>query len=148
LSLTSGPPLDDAARDEQSSSDSPARRAATTRLAEFQPLSLATKSNLPLRECAIEDELLLSLQTNKPFSLFNPPLEALASITEADFQRVFARSPIRRAKYRGWLRNLCVVIGNSGDRRFIPWLETAADNPDTMVQEHAAWALRRLQGGA
>lgn len=85
---------------------------------------------------------------NEPFSLFNPILEDLAAITEDDFRRIFARSPIKRAKFRGWLRNLCVVMGNSGDPQFIPWLEAAADNPDSVVSEHAAWALRRLHGDA
>ena len=88
------------------------------------------------------------LSNAEPFSLFNPTVEELASISEEDFRRVLARSPIKRAKYRGWLRNLCVVMGNSGDRRFVPWLEAAAGNPDPVVREHAAWALRTLRGGA
>jgi epoxyqueuosine reductase len=56
-----------------------------------------------------------------------------------------ARSPIKRIKYHGWLRNLCVALGNSGDRQFEPWLEAAAAHPDPMVREHAAWALQRLR---
>ncbi len=79
-----------------------------------------------------------------PVSLFHPPLEVLAAISEDDFRRLFAHSPIKRVKYRGWLRNLAVVMGNSGDRRFIPWLERAAEHSDEIVREHATWALRRL----
>ena len=45
----------------------------------------------------------------RSFSMFNPPIEALASITEEDFKRVFRDSPVKRAKYRGWLRNICVL---------------------------------------
>ena len=78
-------------------------------------------------------------------SLFNPPLDVLASISEDDFRRIFAHSPIKRAKYRGWLRNLCVAMGNSGDERFVPWLEQAAQHSDPIVREHAAWALDRLR---
>jgi len=78
------------------------------------------------------------------FSLFNPPLEALASLTEDDFRRIFAHSPIKRAKYHGWLRNLCVAMGNSGDARFVPWLERALAHPDPIVREHAEWALNRI----
>src|SRR5579875_2892165 len=58
--------------------------------------------------------------------------------------RLFAHSPVKRAKYRGWLRNLCVVMGNSGDRRFMPWLERMAHHPEAVVREHAQWALERL----
>jgi epoxyqueuosine reductase len=79
------------------------------------------------------------------FSLCAPPLAALASLSEKDFRRIFARSPIKRAKYRGWLRNLCVAMGNSDDERFVPWLEQAAQHPDPIVREHAIWALGRLQ---
>jgi epoxyqueuosine reductase len=80
-----------------------------------------------------------------PVSLFNPPLEALASLTEHDFRRLFAHSPIKRAKYRGWLRNLSVAMGNSGDREFVPWLERLAQQDDPVLREHAEWALNRLK---
>jgi epoxyqueuosine reductase len=80
----------------------------------------------------------------KDFSFFNPPLDVLAALTEEDFRRLFAQSPIKRAKYRGWLRNLCVAMGNSGDPRFIPWLEKARHHSDAIVLEHAQWALKRL----
>jgi hypothetical protein len=80
------------------------------------------------------------------FSLFNPLLDVLASISGDDFRRIFAHSPIKRAKYRGWLRNLCVAMGNSGDERFVPWLERAAQHSDPVIREHAAWAHDRLRG--
>jgi len=73
-------------------------------------------------------------------------LEALASITEEGFRLNFAHSTIKRAKYRGWLRNLAVAMGNSSDERFVPWLERMARHPDPIVREHAAWALERLRG--
>jgi epoxyqueuosine reductase QueG len=79
------------------------------------------------------------------FSLFNPPLDVLALISEDDFRRIFARSPIKRVKYRGWLRNLCVAMGNSGDEGFVPWLEQAAQHSDPVVCAHAAWALDCLR---
>ena len=82
------------------------------------------------------------------FSLFNPPLRALALLSEQDFRGAFFRSPVKRAKYRGWLRNLCVAMGNSADRNFIPWLERASEHADPVVREHARWALGRLQGAA
>jgi epoxyqueuosine reductase len=81
------------------------------------------------------------------FSLFNPSMEDLLSLTEADFRQAFAHSPVKRAKYRGWLRNLCVVMGNSGDLRFVPWLERALDYPDEVVREHAQWALAQIKSG-
>ena len=113
---------------------------------EFQPLQLEVPSGASRAQDAAEVEPASPLlPTPRQFPLFHPKLEDLASISEEDFHRVFAHSPIKRAKYRGWLRNLCVVMGNSGVRRFIRWLETAARYPDPVVSEHAAWALNRLQ---
>ncbi len=103
----------------------PRRQVATTKALEFQPLHVKT--------------------ARPAVSLFNPPLDALSSLTEDDFRQAFAHSPIKRAKYRGWLRNLCVAMGNSGDSRSVPWLERAREHPDPVVREHAEWALGRLR---
>ncbi len=125
------------------------RSSATTLLPEFQPLQVVFSRKESEKSAASADDPATTVQEpNHPaFSLFNPTLENLAAMTEEDFRRAFAHSPIKRTKYRGWLRNLCVVMGNSGDRRFIPWLETATGNADPMVSEHAAWALGRLKAG-
>ena len=80
--------------------------------------------------------------------LFNPPLEELARISEEQFRELFRNSPIRRARYRGFLRNVCVAMGNSGDWKFLPELERLAAHPDELVREHAAWALERLRSDA
>ena len=66
-------------------------------------------------------------------------------MTEEDFRRIFAHSPIKRAKYRGWLRNLCVAMGNSADTRFVPKLQELAQDADRIVREHAEWALSRFR---
>ena len=130
---------------EQDSSFSPEGRTATTHLPEFQPLTMEINTPDAPSEQGTRDASALKQAANTPFSLFNPTLESLAAVTEKDFQRIFAHSPVKRAKYQGWLRNLCVVMGNTGDCRFIPWLERTAGHPDPVVREHAAWALHRLQ---
>jgi epoxyqueuosine reductase len=107
----------------------------------FQPLVVNRQSAIDNRQFSAPDTRHLIPST---FSLFSPPLEAPAALSEEDFRRVFARSPIKRAKYRGWLRNLCVAMGNSGDARFIPWLERAREHLDPVIREHAEWALPRL----
>ncbi|MGO8817345.1 MAG: tRNA epoxyqueuosine(34) reductase QueG [Terriglobia bacterium] len=147
LSLARGPLHPDVSRAEPSVPGSSQGRSATTELSESRPLQVEVKSREALPQDALEDEPRHQISTLEPFSLFSPSLEDLSAITEEDFRRIFARSPIKRVKYRGWLRNLCVVMGNSGDRNFIPWLEAKADHPDLVVREHAAWALHRLQGG-
>ena len=117
-------------------------RPVTTTIQEFHPMIVET-SHLTMAEGETRQQ-----RTTDPasFSLFNPPLEALASMSEEEFRSIFADSPIKRAKYRGWLRNLAVAMGNSGDARLVPWLERIARHPDPIVREHAAWALERLRG--
>ena len=84
-------------------------------------------------------------------SLFSPDLEWLISLTEEEFREVFRRSPVKRTKRRGLIRNACVAIGNSGLRAGDPRYEeicarlaelAAAD--DAIIAEHARWALDRL----
>ena len=77
--------------------------------------------------------------------LVNPPLEWLAGMTPEDFRRLFRGSAIRRAKYQGLRRNAAVAMGNSGNPAFIPQLEKLAADSDSIVAEHARWALERLR---
>jgi epoxyqueuosine reductase len=73
-----------------------------------------------------------------------PPLERLAEMTEDQFRAVFRGSPVLRAKYSGFLRNVAIAMGNSGNPKFLPALGRLASSPDPIVAEHAAWALARL----
>lgn len=66
-------------------------------------------------------------------------------LTAQDFNQKFKRSPIRRAKRRGYLRNIAVALGNLGDPASVPGLAEALHaDPEPMVRGHAAWALGRL----
>jgi len=85
------------------------------------------------------------------YSLFSPELEWLISLSELEFRRVFRKSPVKRAKWRGLLRNACIAIGNSGLRRDAPHyqeigarLSQLAAGEDAMLAEHAQWALELI----
>jgi epoxyqueuosine reductase len=80
--------------------------------------------------------------------LLAPSLDELAGLDAEAFRRRFSRSPLKRAKRRGLLRNVAVALGNSGDPAKRPVLERLAADEDPLVREHAAWALRRLDGPA
>lgn len=75
-----------------------------------------------------------------------PELIPLLSLTEEQFRERFRRSPIKRAKRRGLLRNVCVALGNSGDQRAVPALIAALHDAEPLVRGHAAWALGQLGG--
>lgn len=116
--------------------------AATTPLPEFQPIQINLSPSTGAHNS--EPGGKGNPSPARRFSLFNPPLDAIAEVSEEDFRRVFAQSPIKRPKYKGWLRNLCVVMGNSRDRRFLPRLEKLSRHEDPIVREHAEWALAQL----
>ena len=78
---------------------------------------------------------------------FAPALEELAALSEQEFREVFAASPIQRAKYAGFLRNVALAMGNSGLEKFREPLEKLAQFPDDVVAEHARWGLSRLARG-
>ena len=67
------------------------------------------------------------------------------SLDEAKFRELFRRSPIKRIKRRGFLRNVCVALGNVGDEGDLPALRQAATDPEPLIAEHAAWAISQIQ---
>src|SRR5205814_107460 len=67
----------------------------------------------------------------------NPELLPLLSLTEEQFRERFRGSPIRRTKRRGLLRNVCVALGNSGDRKAVPALIGALYDYEPLVRGHA-----------
>ena len=78
-------------------------------------------------------------------SLINPDLTELAQISPEQFRQRLRGSPISRAKYSGFLRNVAVAMGNSGLQECIPELERLAGSEDAVIAEHAVWALARLR---
>ena len=84
-------------------------------------------------------------------SLFSPDLEWLLSLTEEQFRDFFRKGSLKRTKWRGLLRNVCVALGNSGMKPGEPRyqeicarLSNLADSDDGLLAEHSKWALDRL----
>lgn len=65
-------------------------------------------------------------------------------LDQAAFSEHFVRSPIKRAKRSGMLRNVCVALGNWGDPAALTALTLALDDPDPVVRIHAVWAVGRI----
>jgi len=84
-------------------------------------------------------------------SLVAPDLEWLASLSPHDFSAAFRGSAVKRAKWRGLIRNACVALGNSTSSsgsavhtRVVQLLRRLASSGDSLISEHARWALARL----
>ena len=95
------------------------------------------------------------LESDRDGSLFEPRLEWLISLSEEEFRTVFRRSPVKRAKWRGLVRNACVALGNMAPaldanvlERVVALLEKHARGTDSVVAESARWALSRIQRSA
>jgi len=108
------------------------RKAPLTTLGAFQPRELDTGN-----------------------ALLVPELEWLASLTKEDFSSVFRHSAVKRTKWRGLVRNTCVALGNSGMRpnspvysRLVKRLSALAASDDSLIAEHARWALLRISEAA
>ncbi|HVU28075.1 MAG TPA: tRNA epoxyqueuosine(34) reductase QueG [Verrucomicrobiae bacterium] len=77
--------------------------------------------------------------------LEQPDLIELLSLDEMNFKTRFANSPILRTKRRGFLRNVCVALGNIGDKSVLPHLQKAANDSEELIREHAHWAISEIE---
>ena len=73
-----------------------------------------------------------------------PALADLLGLDDAGFRKLFAGSPVRRAGYVRFLRNVLIAAGNSGDRGLIPLVITHLRHADPLVRGMAVWALSEL----
>lgn len=72
-------------------------------------------------------------------------IEVLQIRNEEEFRQRFEGTAIMRAKRRGLVRNAAMVAANTGATELLPYLkQLAADDPDEIVREHAAWAAAQL----
>jgi epoxyqueuosine reductase len=84
--------------------------------------------------------------------LLAPELEWLASLSPEEFSAVFQKSAVKRAKWRGIVRNACVALGNSAATldpptrsRVTALLDRLASSDDAILSSHARWARARLR---
>lgn len=85
-------------------------------------------------------------------TLFNPRLEWLLNLTEEEYREAFRGSAMKRAKWRGILRNACNAAGNAGLRcgteageRVTESLKKLASSGDKVISESAQWAISRIK---
>jgi epoxyqueuosine reductase len=72
-------------------------------------------------------------------------LRDFLGLDEERFREIFRGSPIKRIKRRGFLRNVCVALGNVGNQLDLPALAVAARDAEPLIAEHATWAIERIQ---
>jgi epoxyqueuosine reductase len=71
-------------------------------------------------------------------------LAGLFAWTEAEFDKRFEGSAIRRIGHERWLRNIAVALGNAPTSpHVVAALESRRDSPSPLLREHVGWALAR-----
>ena len=124
------------------------RRARVTEEAEFQARVVTrhddgrTETTEPADREEASDE-----------GFFLPRLEWLAGLDETEFRRTFKGSPVKRAKWHGLVRNVCIALGNSSVHkgtveraRIAALLQQLSGSPQPVIAESAQWALSRIEG--
>lgn len=72
----------------------------------------------------------------------------LMKLDDDGFRSRFRKSPVKRIKRRGLLRNVAIALGNSGDPAAVPVLTEALDDTEPLIRAHVVWALGQLLGKA
>ncbi|BDC49390.1 epoxyqueuosine reductase [Bryobacterales bacterium F-183] len=81
------------------------------------------------------------------FTFPDASLGDLLNLDAPEFRLRFEGTPVSRARYTGFLRNVLVAAGNSGDQSLRePVLRILESSTEEIVREHAIWALRQLDG--
>ena len=73
-----------------------------------------------------------------------PPLADLLDLDEAGFRERFRGRAVQRATRDGFLRNVCVALGNVGTPEDVAALQGALGDGAGLVRGHAAWALGEI----
>ena len=85
------------------------------------------------------------MKAHRRSDLEQATLVELLSLDEAGFKQRFAGTPILRSKRRGFLRNVCVALGNVGDESVLPALGRALNDQEPLIREHAQWAIDEIR---
>jgi epoxyqueuosine reductase len=75
----------------------------------------------------------------------DPDLIAELELNPQEFNRKFKDNSVLRSKRRGYLRNVAVALGNSGNPAALPALEKASQDVEPLVHEHAVWAIKEIR---
>ena len=78
---------------------------------------------------------------------FRAPLSLTGelTLTPQAFNQRFKQTPVKRAKRRGYLRNVAVALGNMGDMHALPILQNALNDSEPLIREHAQWAINQIE---
>ena len=82
------------------------------------------------------------------YDLAKLTLVEILQLTPERFAEIFRKTPIKRTKLSGLLRNACIVAANTEASECVNMLISLALEGAPVVRAHAVWAVYRLMGPA
>jgi len=70
----------------------------------------------------------------------------LIQLDAEGFRERFRKSPVKRIKRRGLLRNVAIALGNLGSPEAVPHLTRLLKDPEPLIRAHCVWALGEILG--
>jgi epoxyqueuosine reductase len=68
----------------------------------------------------------------------------LIQLDDLGFRERFRKSPVKRIKRKGLLRNVAVVLGNMGNVDAVPYLTNLLSDSEPLIRGHCVWALGEI----
>jgi epoxyqueuosine reductase len=82
---------------------------------------------------------------DNPLTRPDPDLLEEIALRAGDFNQKYRHSPLKRAKRRGYLRNIAVALGNLRSPKAVaPLTQALMFDRESLVRSHAAWALGQI----
>lgn len=76
--------------------------------------------------------------------LDDPPFSELMLLSDADFRKRFAGTPVKRTGRHRFIRNVLIAAGNSQDVAHVPAVRNLLRDQSALVRAMAVWALSQL----
>ena len=76
--------------------------------------------------------------------LILPDLEGMMALDEAGFRSYFSGTPVRRAGYESFMRNILIAAGNSKNKLLINAVKELLSSKNEVIKGAAIWALSQL----
>ncbi|KAA3661397.1 MAG: tRNA epoxyqueuosine(34) reductase QueG, partial [Calditrichaeota bacterium] len=92
------------------------------------------------RKAAVSDEQAFQPRPNS----VNPKLNYLLQLDENEFRTLFRKSPVKRTKYRGFIRNVLIAAGNSGDKTLLSLIKPYTLYEDEIIANQARKAIQNI----
>ena len=84
----------------------------------------------------------LKFKNKSNYSFTN--LENLLQLSELNYRKIFSKTPVRRAGYNSFMRNVLIASGNSKSRKLTKLILPHLENKSPIIRAMSVWALGQI----